>query len=284
MLSGLRSTPQNFNIAAGRDTIIYGASDGTALHFYANSFKDASGNIITSGTIDIQLTEMYKPGEMICNRTTTITNDGQLLQSGGEINITASMNGQEVYANKYGIGFKQSAPSSLNMQLFYGNTNNTDSVTMWSADDVTKNGVTANGTTPDTSRSSYYYYFDSCPHLSQTNCDAVYLPGSTQKTDVALVLPDGSFNQRNTEVFLILPSLKLSIFMNEYDQSTNTIHLDESSVGLPIGLNFELAVITYKNDTYYFYETSGTITKGMTINAAMGAETLSDIKARLAGF
>ena len=74
LFSGLRSTPQNFTVTAGRDTTIYGTNN-TLLHFYTNSFKDAGGNIIQSGTVYIQLIEMYKPGDMICNRATTMAMD-----------------------------------------------------------------------------------------------------------------------------------------------------------------------------------------------------------------
>jgi len=86
LFAGLNSIPENFTVTAGRDTIIYGTSDSTLLHFYTNSFKDANGNVITSGTIYVQLTEMYKAGEMIRNRATTVAN-GHILQSCGQINI-----------------------------------------------------------------------------------------------------------------------------------------------------------------------------------------------------
>ena len=63
LFAGLRYTPQNLSVTAGRDTIVYG-NNGTMLHFYTNSFKNGSGNIITSGTVYLQLTEMYKAGDL----------------------------------------------------------------------------------------------------------------------------------------------------------------------------------------------------------------------------
>ena len=74
LFAGLRTSPQNLSVTAGRDTMVFGAN-GTMLHFYTNSFKDASGNIVTSGTVNLQLIEMYKPGDMIANRATTTAND-----------------------------------------------------------------------------------------------------------------------------------------------------------------------------------------------------------------
>ena len=59
LFAGLRTSPQTLTVTAGRDTIVYGAN-GTRMHFYTNSFKTAAGAIITSGTINLQLVEMYK--------------------------------------------------------------------------------------------------------------------------------------------------------------------------------------------------------------------------------
>jgi len=63
LFAGLRYTPQTLTVTAGRDTIVFGTS-GTMLHFYATSFY-GSGGIISSGTVNVQLVEMYKPGEEI---------------------------------------------------------------------------------------------------------------------------------------------------------------------------------------------------------------------------
>jgi len=144
LFAPIRSTPQSFSVTAGASHKVTG-SKGTVLSFYPNSFKDANGNIITSGTINIQLIEMYKPGQMIANRATTTAN-GQLLKSGGQVYISATKAGAPVYANKYGIAYPQPAASSVPMQLFYGNTQNADSVVTWAMADTTKPGAVANGT------------------------------------------------------------------------------------------------------------------------------------------
>src|SRR5579871_1803946 len=165
LFADLRYKPQNFNVTAGKYAILFGAN-GTLLRFYENSFKDANGNILTGGTVNLQLIEMYNPGDMICNRATTLSN-GQLLQSGGEVMITATMNGQAVYANKYCIGFRQSTASTQRMQLFYGNTSNADSVTMWAISDTTKPENIANGTKTDSSLYIFQgYVFDSCSNFT----------------------------------------------------------------------------------------------------------------------
>ena len=90
LFSDLKTAPQSFSVQAGRDTVIAGA-DSTLIRFYPNSFKDAAGNAITSGIVNIDLVEMYKTGDMVLNRTVTSTVDAQLLKSGGQVNIKATM-------------------------------------------------------------------------------------------------------------------------------------------------------------------------------------------------
>lgn len=286
LFSGLRSTPQNFTVQAGRDTILLGA-DSTVLHFYSNTFKDAGGSIITSGAITVQLIEMYRPGEMAANRTSTTAN-GQLLQSGGQVNIVATMNGKEVFANKYGLGFAQSSMSNISMQLFYGGNANSDSSTTWSIGDTSKKGTIATKTIRDTAHYKYqypaqYYLFDSCTNFHWTNCDRFWRD-SLSNTAVSVIFPDNSFDPSNTQIFLIFPTINSAVdmspdFGNTYNPSTYTFKLAHGQA--PIGMSYKLAVMTNKNGLYYYYETSGTVTDGLTINAAMASESLGDIKTRL---
>ena len=303
LFSGLRYTPQDLSVKAGRDTIVYG-TNGTMLHFYTTSFKDANGNIIVGGTVNLQLTEMYKAADMICNRTTTSTTDGQLLASGGEINITATMNGQAVYANKYGVGFKQKGAASTTMSLFYGPNSNSDSIITWTASDPTKLGSQANGTIIDTSlithSNSDLYIFDSCNTFTSVNCD-YFRQNDSVKTPVNIILPDTSFNENNTQAFVILPNISVSgsdtftaVLSNtfgalgdaSYTPSTHTLAIiSEGQTNIvPAGLNYTLVVITNKKGSYYYYEQSGIIPhNGLTATAAMAPETQGDIVSRLQG-
>ena len=307
LFTGLRPVPQSLSVTAGRDTIVYGTK-GTMLHFYTYSFKDASGNIITSGTVDLQIIEMYKPGDMIANRTTTMAN-GQILQSGGEINVVATMNGSPVYTNKYGIGFVHSTFSSAPMALFYAAAGNSDSTVNWSQSDTTQNGTKTNGTTTDTttlasgSALTSYFYFDTCTSLTFANCDWFYANDSP-KTTVSVVMPDTSFNASNTELYLVLPNVNrwgytadtfTAVLSNaenfdlgaaSYNTTTKTmILISESQTNIvPAGLNYELVVIANKNGTYYYWETSGTVPhNGINVNAALAEDSQGDIISRLAG-
>ncbi len=304
LFSRLRSTPQSLSVTAGRDTIVYGTK-GTMLHFYTNSFKDVNGSIITSGTISLQLIEMYKAGDMICNRATTMAN-GQILQSGGQITLNATMNGQTVYANAYGIGFKHSNSSSAPMSLFYGGTGNADSVTVWSQADTSKNGTIADGTLTDSigsgSGPTSFFYFDTCTSFTWANCDWFYTNDSPTTT-VSVILPDTSFNENNTQLYLVLPNINrwggtadtfTAVLSNvepylgngAYTPSTKTMKLvSEGNTSIvPAGLNYDLVVIANKNGTYYYYEQHGVIPhNGLVATAALATDTQADIVSRLSG-
>ena len=317
LFAELRSTPQTYMVTTGRDTTVYG-EQGTAMHFYANSFKDASGNIITSGAVKVELTEMYKPGDMIRNRATTTTTDDKILQSGGEINIVATMNGKEVFANSYGLAFKQNAPSSQPMELYYGSIDNSDAILKWTIADGSgfiaatldstmhqdsagigivgyyqnrrnhrPNGTPADSTT--CTNRGCFYIFDTCKHFHQINCDHFAGTPASQLTGVSVVLPDNSFitmgssTQRNTELFLVLPSINASIPFDIYRASaSNTVGLSSGNK-IPIGWNYEIAVVANKNGQFYYWQTSGLSTSGLTVNAVMAPVTSDYIKTQLSG-
>jgi len=287
----LRSTPQTLTTTAGISSTIYGTK-GTRITFYPNSFKDASGNIITSGTIVIKLTEMLTPGAMIADNATTQTTTGDILRSGGQVKIEASKDGQAVYANKYSISFKQPVPSSQPMDLYFGNRNNSDSVVQWRPIDTTTTGATgtiATGTTTDSTAggggggsSSSYYIFDSCTDFIYINCDRLYsVPGP--RTDVHFVMPDTSFNTYNTTIYLIFSDLNSVARVDPYYYEKSTKSFSLKYYTLPVGYTMTVITLCKKtNGTYYFSEQNGlTITDAMSINIPMTEKTLDFIKTRL---
>ena len=280
LYAGLVDVPQNFSVQAGRDTVIY-AAQGTMLHFYPYSFKTAQGSTVTSGQVNMQITEMYTPGSMIANRTSTVSSDGRFMKSAGEINITAFMNGTEIFANKYGVGFPQKTGASQAMQLFYGSATGTDSVASWTQCNTSLPGTTA-AAADSFSLQFYGYNFDSCANFHLVNCD--YFDRNTgAETDVNVVLPDTSFNAGNTQVFIVFPTYydNSAIPVTLYNSSTNNFSLDYHGNTIGVGYNYELAVIAYKNGVFYYYQTSGTTTSGMTIHAVPVQDSRTDIKTKM---
>ena len=301
LFAGLRYTPQTLHVTAGRDTIVFGAS-GTMFHFYTYSFKTATGAPITSGTVAVQLVEMLKPGDMIANRAGTMAGS-QLLQSGGQVSVIASMNGQTVFASKYGIGFAQGGYSGQQMQLFAGNTNNGDSITNWAvAAADSANGTVANAADSQSVVSNAYgrawvgYVFDSSSSdssssLQYTNCDAFY-SATTPMVSVGVVMPDTSFNPNTTEVFLVLPTINCVMSTIEpelgsagYRAATNTINIvsEGNTAIVPSGMTYQLVVVAIKNGQYYYYTHSGTVpASGVLATATMPPQTQSYVSAQLA--
>ena len=290
LFSDLRTTPQSFSVQAGRDTVVYG-SQGTKLHFYSNSFKDMNGNIITGGILNIQLVEMYKPGDMIRERATTMTTDGQPLQSGGQINMVVTLNGQEVLSNGYGIGFIQQSASAQQMNLFYGSNTNADSTITWMQDHEAT-GTIAPATISDTTYTgtvyynNQYYFFTSCPNFHESNCDRFRIDDSP-RVSVSVIVPDASFYPSNTQIYLVVPSINCVASSanahntySGYSLSTNTIQLicEDNPLVIATGMNYELVVIANKNGNYYYFETSGTATReGIVAHAIMESKSKDDI-------
>jgi hypothetical protein len=279
MFQQLAETPQSFTVAAGTWQNISGAR-GTILRFNPQSFKDASGNIITSGTINIKLTEAYTPGQMILNGLNTTTEAHKLLSSGGSVNIVATLNQQEVFANNYSILFPQPAVSNDAMSLFKGSV--TDALPgarkIW-GDDTT---ATVPRTTKDSLvQDSPFYAFDTCVSFNWINCDHFYT-APDPKTDIKVVMPDTSYNATNTQVFVVFPAINSVASMGAYDVATHTFSFGYATYFLPVGTVIKIMVLGGKNDVYFMDKQANvSVTNGMTVTANPNTTTLGTIQTTL---
>lgn len=88
---------QAFNGDAATGFTITG-NQGTKIKFPPRAFTDDNGNIIT-GQVQVKLTELYSKKNILMSGLMTETN-GQLLASGGEINVEAQQNGKKLRMNK----------------------------------------------------------------------------------------------------------------------------------------------------------------------------------------
>jgi hypothetical protein len=218
---------------------------------------------------------------MVSNRATTLA-DGNWFSSCGQVYLTAVINGQEVFANKYSIGFKQSGPSQYPMQLWYGSTANSDSVTNW-----TRPGTSTPGTFVSATDSNYqkkhntaFYIFDSCTTFKFVNGDVISsFAGPT--TPVKVFYPDNSFNNKNTQCFFVIPDINSVALIGGLINATDNSFTSGSEV--PIGHNYKIVAITNKNGSYYYWEASGVVASGVTVHATLSPETRGDIIARLKG-
>lgn len=122
--------PKTVTIDAGNDASFYGNS-GTRYIFSANSLQTANGTGVT-GNVQMQVTEYLQKGDMIFSKMLPISGSEPLL-SAGELNITATQNGQTLYL-KPGTTFRANVPgNSTNMILFKGiaNEDTTVSIVNW---------------------------------------------------------------------------------------------------------------------------------------------------------
>lgn len=280
----LRSKEQHFVVTAGTTVHISG-KEGTSLVFSPTSFKDAAGNIITSGMVDVTIVEMYKGGSMLANRASTMCGT-RPLQSTGQINITATLNGQPVYSNGYKISFKQPVAMPTPMALFYGNTNNTDSIVTWETPRY-DSGTMASSTTYDNGYEAYVYNF--CGRFGWVNSDALY-EFSDSLTSVSVSFPDASNNPANTQLYIYLPqinSLMASTVESggniNYIERTHTMKIlnwGESQI-VPIGWEYKLIAVCRKGDFYWTYHSEGTVTQNMHLMADLQPLTAKNLLAYL---
>ena len=71
--------------------------------------------------------------------------------------------------------------------------------------------------------------------------------------------------------------------MDMYDIPTKIFSLDDNIHGVPIGVSYTCIVIVENNNIYYFYKSSGIITKNLEINAQMTQTAIANIQTQLKG-
>jgi hypothetical protein len=281
LYSALKSTPQSFTVTAGSATKIYGAK-GTIISFYPNSFKDKNGAVISSGTVNVDLVEMYSVGDMIANRATTAMSNGVLI-SGGQVNIKATIGGEEVYANKYGLGFITSTQQKP-MELYYGSNGSEVEVT-WTMTDTTNAGTKArNAYVTDKARQwmeQPFYFFDSSDKFNFVNCDHAY-DSTCKYVTIKANTNNSGFTSSNTSLWVCYPAKKVVICLHSWESNAGTITYKGYA---PVGPSCRIVVLTNNYldnaDNFFYSDQTSTLTDNMTINATMTSETVSSLKAKL---
>lgn len=262
MFNNLKTASQTFTVEAGTNDTIKG-SKGTLVIFYPGSFVDANGNAITSGSINIELNEIYKPGEMILNRVNTVTNEDNLLTSGGQIHIKATRGSNQVKTTGYGIGFRQDDPSADPMAIFYGGPRSqfetsvsNDNTIIWGND----SSLNIKGTSNITNQ--YFFLFDSVTNFGWVNCD-FFIDDPRPRTNMELTL-SSSFDNMNTQVFIVMPEYNSVLSPRTYNGGTKTFGLGTNvSYHIPIGMDIKIVTLATIGDKYYLEVLETTTTAGM---------------------
>lgn len=263
--SNLRRLFTEFNTAPQYYTVITGSAvnitgeKGTRIRFYDSSFKDSAGNYLLNDTLIVALTEVYLPGEMIGNSIVATTNTDKLLTTGGQVNIKVTRKGKEVFANRFGVDFKQSQPVAALRAIHYGSWANADSLVTWTMVDTVKYKGTTSAQTRYDSTFGSLFVFDSCPRFNWLAC-SYPISSANALTNVSITAPDTTFNPANTRIFLYFPDMKSLQAVKSYEPATHTFSLGTSASWIPINWNATLVMLSSKNGQYYYYEQKKIIT------------------------
>lgn len=111
---------QIFLISADKDTTLT-CAEGTIIKIKANSFVSEKTGKAISGIVKISVKEFYKISDILLSNLST-TSNGQLLETGGMVNINATANEDELKLSK-GQSLEINFPTKQmqkDMQLFSG--------------------------------------------------------------------------------------------------------------------------------------------------------------------
>jgi hypothetical protein len=287
LLKEFHTTPASFSLVAGTTKELVGP-DGTFLRFYPNSFRRSDGSTINGETVNVQLSEMYSAGDMLKNYSSTNTGTG-VLTSGGQVFIKATVGGEEVYANKYGIGFNAlRTPASGPRALYTGNTYAAGNIVTW-APGSGATGTTTTGAGPvsaatTSSVSGSYFMFDSCTSFNWVGCYDLY-SGTFQNITIKVKLANEMFAGNVWSVVgITLPSERVAtvLYQESFDRSTQTgVYKGWAPTGTVQRLMF---LIPRDKSTWYYYKTEQLLTDGMTVNATLIKASKDEMDAALTLF
>lgn len=260
----LKPNAQTFTVQSGNYERITG-SNGLVLTFYPETFLDSNNNpIAPNSPVELKLTEALTYNDMLLNRVQTATESNQRLISGGAFHLEAKLNGQALKANKYGAMFPAgNTMPTTPMSLFTGYTQEElgGTTVMW-YDDTTGTNLAQRTQGQNT---AFMYVFDSVANFGWINCDYFYSnPGP--KTDIGVTMPDSTFNNENTEVFVVFPAINSVTGMYNYLSNSKSFLFGYSSYFLPIGTTIHVLTFTEKDDAYFMSVTENiTITNNHTV-------------------
>lgn len=119
---------QFFSILSNKDTTLI-CNEGTIIKIKANSFVSEKAEQPITELIDFSVTEYYKISDIILSNLST-TSHGQLIETGGMLNINATANNQPLKLIK-GKNIEISFPTNKkenDMQLFSGTWESTNQI------------------------------------------------------------------------------------------------------------------------------------------------------------
>jgi hypothetical protein len=280
VFDSLASNYQEFTVNAGAyDTII--TNGGLRIMFHPESFLDPNGNILNSGPIAIKIKDVLNYKDMVRNRVQTITRGESLLQSGGSYHIEAYAAGTSVAlgVNDYMVFFPEpNNVSSSTMALFEGYTYTglAGNTIRWENDTAQNTQLTS--LDEINNKNILGYLFDSCTSLNWINCD-YFVNDPGPRANLSITMPDNSFTQTNTEVWVLVPRLNATLLLYGYRATDfSFIQSPNPSNHLPAIGAVDIITLTFKNNKYYFSKTTNVALHATTsVNVTPIEKSFSDI-------
>jgi hypothetical protein len=249
---------QTFTINPGTIQTVTGTK-GTVVTFPANCFVTTAGAPV-SGNVTVTLREIYGKKNMLLSDVTTISEfsingSQEPLVSGGEINVTATQNGNKLKL-AHGVAYRAFLPSTTtpdpNLSCFIGRV--TPSGLIWDQhlDSTTFNGVNTS-TAP-------LGLFMSCDSLGWGNADRFL--SAPQYSQVSLNIT-GTFDPTQIKAYAWYDNENLVWpFWHAFNSITNVYIDTHTAINFPL----HLIVISVKNGKLYTAIQAATLVGNDVIN------------------
>lgn len=258
----------SFNGAAGGDFV---TASGIQFHVPYFTFRDGDGDTVT-GTVNVTLTEILTPADMIrMNKPTT--SDNNVLVTGGQFKINFTVNDNPVYISGDTVVYCKvpTDVASSSMKLFDGVEDNTGFVNWLPSIDTSGNPQstpididTVNGLIQN-----YYLVELDTFNSNWINCDYFYTSTSPQ-TNITLNLPS-LHNNTNTLFFLHFSDFQ-SVMSGYYD-GNNFV----TPGTIPVGTNVTLVIISEIDGNYYSTFEDIIVNSGYSASITPDPTTYSDM-------
>jgi hypothetical protein len=273
---------QTFTGNAGAGFTITGEK-GTKVTFAPNAFVDANGTAVT-GNVTVTLKEVLSKKDVLFSGVMTESN-GQLLESGGELQIKAQKDGVDIRLNPVlqADAAQVEIPKVMNnkdMGLFVQDKRQQPQ--------GGGNGGNQLPPSPYTWYPAPYYPFGngpnsytfSLPSFTWINCDRFYSDPNPKTTITALPAFQDNNQVTDLQVMLVFRNITTVITL-PFDYTVQQFQSYQNS--LPIGLQADLIILGKDSDGFIQFGTQPvTISAGMHIDAPIHKATQAEVDAFLA--
>jgi hypothetical protein len=264
---------QTFTINANQYQRVKG-SKGTIIDFSPNSFKTQSGQPV-SGSVTIELREMYSKSDMIFSKAPTMSNHS-LLVSGGELYLQAFQNGSKLeLAGSDKVNAKFPVQNNIApMAEFYnpsGSFEDRDEPIDWYSGDYDSTGTDSVVVMADSIEFQEYYTFN-LDGMNWINCDYFYnSPGPF--TDITVNVGT-QFNASNCVVYVSFDGMSSLASLYTLGMN-NTFSYGYPSI--PEGLGVHIVAIANINGQYYSAIVPATLSANFSTNVTLTPTTEAQI-------